>query len=63
MEYVSGVARYDTGGAKYHLAVHGVPHLFGRERHVMRELGNYPVSFVAGTLKKTRAPERLNTVR
>jgi hypothetical protein len=41
-EYVSGVA--DRTPAKYHLTVDGVSHLFGRERHVMREQRNYPQS-------------------
>jgi hypothetical protein len=36
------VAVQDTGCAKYDFTVHAVPHLFGRERHMMRELRNYP---------------------
>jgi hypothetical protein len=42
MKYVNGVAEKDTGSAKYQLTVHGVPHLFGRKRHVMREPRNFP---------------------
>jgi hypothetical protein len=29
--------RQDTGSAKYHLTVHGVPYLFGREPYVGAE--------------------------
>jgi hypothetical protein len=62
-EYVSGVADRTTSSTKYYLAVHGVPHLFGRKRHVMRPFaleitagdfalaaGHRRVAFVAGTL-------------
>jgi hypothetical protein len=34
-ECVSGVADRTSGSAKYHLTVDGLPHFFGRERHVM----------------------------
>jgi hypothetical protein len=51
---VNGVAGQDTGSAKYHLSVHGVPHFFGRERHVMRpfalEITAGDFAFAAGHL-------------